>query len=80
MTFGEFARNYLSPAFLLFRLGWLFVGFAFLVIGALALMSAFVKAIFIILGILLIWHGLRPWSKGMTLKEANVKIGEMKNR
>lgn len=80
MTFIEFARNYLSPAFLLFRLGWLFVGFTFLVIGALALESALVKTIFIILGILFVWNGLRPWSKGVTLKDANEKLREMNNR
>lgn len=82
MTFGDFARNYLNPFYLIFRVGWLFAGFlCIFVFGPFTTDgSALGKFAFLIGGVLLIWNGLRPWGKGMSINDINRKLDDLNRR
>ncbi len=80
MTFGNFAKNYLNPGYLIFRIIWIFGGLGFLFIGLTAQGSSFINIFFFGLGALFVWNGLRIWGKGTSLNEINKKLRALNNR
>lgn len=74
MTFGDFARNYLNPFYVVFRLGWL--GLAF---GAVLAWNGSSSIWYLIAGLVLAWNGLRPWGKGVSIHEMNRAVNELRN-
>ena len=67
MTFGDFARNYLNPIYLALRAGFLGGGAACLMIAFASNSNAIGKIIFGILGLWLLWIGIKPWGTGRGL-------------
>lgn len=67
MTFGDFARNYLNPFFVCYRLGLLTGGFAGLLIVFFSDAHPIAKVLFGALGIWLSWIGVKPWGTGRGL-------------
>lgn len=80
MTFGEFARNYLNPGYVIFRVCWVFSGFGFLLIGVFAQGGSLINIFFFGLGVLFLWNGLRLWGNGTSLNEINKKLNGLNNR
>lgn len=80
MTFRDFARNYLNPGYLIFRVCWVFAGLGLLFVGAVAQGSGAINILFFGLGLVFLWNGLRLWGKGTSLDEINKKLHEMNNR
>lgn len=81
MTFGDFARNYLNPFYLLFRCGFLMAGGWALFIALFSLNFAWwMKLVLGALGLWLLWTGIRPWGRGTTLNELNQAAEQMRRR
>lgn len=75
MTFGDFARNYLNPFYVAFRLGWLGV--------ALAMFLAWVGSSviwYLLAAMVFAWNGLRPWGKGKSINEMNRAVSDFKDK
>ncbi|MCX7258646.1 MAG: hypothetical protein NTZ64_18555 [Polaromonas sp.] len=80
MTFRDFARNYLNPAYLLLRLGWLGVAFFFIIVTPHMEDLYKWRIVFYILGAIFIWNGIRPWGRGRSINDINRKLDELNNR
>jgi hypothetical protein len=76
MTLKSFLINYLSPVYLLLRMGHLITAFvAYFAFGAndSGILMYFVP-------LLLIWNGLRPWGNGTNIKEINNRLDDLNNK
>ncbi len=75
MTFRDFARNYLNPFYLAFRIGWL--GMAF---GSFAAWLGSSVIWYLLAALVLAWNGLRPWGKGRSINDMNQAVNDFKNK
>ncbi len=73
MKFGDFARNYLNPIYICFRLGLLGAGIGSLLLSSSAATNGKFVLIFFPLGLWLVWTGIRPWGngRGATMNDLN---------
>lgn len=73
MTFGDFARNYLNPIFLALRAGFLGGGVFCMTVVFISESAVIAKVIFGILGLGLLWIGIKPWGSGRGLSMNQLK-------
>jgi hypothetical protein len=75
MTLADFARNYLNPFYVVFRLGWLGMAFAMFM----AWLGSSSETWYLIVALILAWNGLRPWGKGMSVNDLNNAANNIRN-
>lgn len=75
MRFVDFARNYLNPFYVAFRLGWLGL--------ALAMFLAWIGSSgiwYLLAALILAWNGLRPWGKGKSINDMSRAVNDFKDK
>ncbi len=86
MTFWGFIVNYFSPFYFAARCFFAFwAAMSWFVLWAMAAsMTGFNEGLCLIffrgLAILLAWNALRPWGKGMNLKQINEKLDNLNQK
>lgn len=80
MTFREFARNYINPFYLMFRIFWLWGAFLLFFLAPYIDGLTEWKFVFYLIAVLFVWIGIRPWGGGVSLNDLNRKLDEINKR
>ena len=80
MTFRDFARNYLSPFYVIARLFWLWGAFLFALPFSYAQFFEGWQFVSYLLAAWMFWVGVKPWDRGMSINDINQKLDKFNNR
>ena len=80
MRFRDFARNYLNPLYIVFRIMWLWAAFIVAMFVPLMFDVSHLRPLFFVPAAYLVWIGIRPWGQGMSIHQINQKLDEWSNR
>lgn len=80
MSFRDFVRNYINPAYLLFRIGFLMAAgmCVFMIMGG--TFEIFGNLLLGIGAAWLAWTGIRPWGRGMSINDVNRKLDDLNRK
>lgn len=82
MTFGDFARNYLNPFFLFYRISMLVGAAGLLALGIVSLNHIALRAVLVLAGLWLGWKAIKPWGtgRGLSIAQMTEKMREIERR
>jgi hypothetical protein len=81
MTFGEFARNYLNPFFMIWRMVLFIIGLALLSPFFDAKDRSIIALVMAAGGAFLVWTAVRPWKgRGHSINDIKKKYDDTVNR